>query len=121
MGTPPLATAPLYDEDPNTPRRWYRRPWVVVAVMVVVSLVIATVTWWGLRSNDDPAPAPPPPAANTPPASNGQQGYLPDTVDRYGHRLRVPTDPAGSPLAQVSTKTPRGLNDPAAGAEWHRI
>ena len=122
MGTPPLAPAPLYNDDPDTPRRWYRRPWVIVAVMVVVSLVIATVTWWGLRGDENDSAAPtPPPAANTPPVSNGQQGYLADTVDRYGNQIRVPRDPAGLPLPQIGTKTARGLNDPAAGVQWQQI
>ncbi|WP_051722148.1 hypothetical protein [Kitasatospora arboriphila] len=121
MGTPPLATAPLYDEDPNTPRRWYRRPWVVVAVMVVVSLVIAAVSWWGLRSDDEPAPTPPPPAVSTPPASNGEQGYFADTTDRFGQQIRVPRDPAGLALPQVSPKATRGLSDAASGIQWQQI
>lgn len=124
MGTPPLATAPHYDDDPTTPRPWHRRPVVIVAAMVVVVLVIATVTWWGLHrdDNDSAAPTSPPPAANTPPpVSNGQQGYLADTVDRFGQRIRVPQNPAGLALPQVSSRSPRGLNDPAQGVQWQQI
>jgi hypothetical protein len=121
MGTPPLATAPHYDDDPNTPRPWHRRHWVIVAVLVVVSLAIGTATWWGLRSDDNAEPAPPAPAASPPPVSNGQQGYLADTVDRYGSQIRVPRDPAGLPLPQIGTKGGRGLNDPAAGVQWQQL
>ena len=121
MGTPPLATAPHYDDDPNAPQPWHRRPWVIVAALVVVSLAIATATWWGLRSNDDPTPAPTAPATSPPPVSNGQQGYLADTVDRYGNQIRVPRDPAGLPLPQIGTKNARGLNDPAAGVQWQQV
>ena len=122
MGTPPLATAPLYNDDPNTPRPWYRRSWFIVTVMVVVSLAIATVTWWGLRGDDNgAAPSPPTPGASTPPASNGEQGYLPDTVDRFGQQIRVPRNPAGFALPQVSVKGTRELIDPAAGVQCQRI
>ncbi len=119
MGTPLAAMAP--DDESGRARRWYRRPvgLIAAAIGVIIALVVAVVV---ATTGGDDAERPPvsTPAASTP-AGNGEEGYLPDTVDRYGRQIRVPRDPAGFALAQTPPPRGRGLNDPAEGAQWQKI
>ena len=116
MGTPLAAMPPEDDQR----RRWYRRPlWLItVAVVVIAALVLAVAKTTG--GSDDGAPAVPTPTS-TPPVSNGQDGYLADTSDRYGQRLRVPANPAGHVLPQAKPSAPLSESDPARGVEWQKL
>ncbi|WP_207843988.1 hypothetical protein [Williamsia soli] len=116
MGTP-LAAMPPEDDQ----QRWYRRPlWLILLTAIVVAALVAAVVAITGGDNDDAAP-PPATAPSTPSASNGQDGYLPDTVDRFGQQIRVPRDPAGLALPQRPVTSQRGLNDAAVGLQWQRL
>lgn len=117
MGTP-LAAMPPQDDQP---KRWYRRPlWLVaIAVVVIAALVFAVAKTTG--GSDDAAPPAVSTPTSTPPVSNGQDGYLPDTVDRFGQQIRVPADPAGLALPQRPVTSTRGTNDAAVGVQWQRV
>ncbi|PYE12036.1 hypothetical protein DFR67_12644 [Williamsia limnetica] len=119
MGTP-LAAMPPDDEFAGT-RRWYRRPlWLIVlAVVVIAALIVAVAQTTG--GSDDDAQPPVSTPTSTPPVSNGQDGYLPDTVDRFGQQIRVPRDPAGLALPQRPPSSPRSRDDAASGVQWQQV
>lgn len=115
-----LAMAP--GDDTSAARRWYRRPVWLIAVAVVVIAVLAIAL--AITNGDSEDAATPPgsrPATSAPPASNGQDGYLPDTVDRYGQQIRVPRDPAGLALPQRPTTSDRGTAAAAVGTERQKV
>ncbi|MEU3475876.1 hypothetical protein [Rhodococcus sp. NPDC006774] len=118
MGTP-LAAMPPQDDQQR--KRWYRRPWwlIAAAVVVITALVFAVAQTTG--GSDDAAPPPVSTPSFTPPPSTGLDGYLPDTVDGYGQRLRVPNNPAGLALPQQKRRGETDLNAPAEGVQWQQI
>ncbi|WP_020109704.1 hypothetical protein [Nocardia sp. 348MFTsu5.1] len=118
MGTPLAAE---YPAPPESPRRRRLVLWLVVVALILVIATVVAIALLGVGESKDDGAAPSGLPTGAPPASTGEDGYLPDTVDRYGQQIRVPRDPAGLPLLQTPPKVDREVNDPATGVQWQRV
>lgn len=115
-------------ENDARSRRWWRRPWVWVAVLVVLVVAVAAVGLIGYRKEQqDPLPAAPAPSVNKPsvPSSGPTGDYAGSDVDVLGRGMRIPTSAVGHVLPQeAGQQSPNVLKTPLAapaGLEWQKV
>ena len=102
-----------------------RTVWIITAIVVVV-VVVATALVLGLNRGDSSTsdrPSATAPAASAPASAGAPEvgsGFTGTTVDKLGHPVQLPANPAGELLPQTAN-TPADRNAAPAGLIWEKL